>query len=165
LLVNSLAEEEAFDGADDEEDGDGGEDEYDDEDKEDDEDDDYENVEIGRLPAHAAARRGRGRAAPPARHSLQRPAAPAAAEVDCLVADFAQAGLDSPSFNFQARYPHVLIPTPALASGRRTVVWVLADPYCGPGQVLCGGICRWDALCLQYAYPQAVCQLKRTCFS
>ncbi len=72
---------------------------------------------MGHLPTHAAARRGRGCAAPPARRSPQRPAAPAAAEVDRLAADFARAGLDSPSFNFQARYPHVLIPTPAFASG------------------------------------------------
>ncbi len=128
MLVNSLVEEEAFDGADDEEDGDGGKDEYDNEDEEDDEDDGYKNVEMGRLPAHAAARCGRGHAAPPARHSPQRPAAPAAAEVDCLAANFARAGLDFPLFNFQARYPHVLIPTPALASGRRTVVGYWLTP-------------------------------------
>ncbi len=89
MLAISLAEEEAFDGANDKEDGDGGKDEYDDEEEEDDEDDDYKNIEMGCLPAHAAARCGHGRAAPPARCSPQRPAAPAAAEVDCLAAIFA----------------------------------------------------------------------------
>ncbi len=89
MFVNSLAEEETFDGADDKENDDSGKDKYDNKDKEDDTDDNYKNIEMGRLPAHAAARRGRGRAAPPARPSLQRPAAPAAAEVDCLVANFA----------------------------------------------------------------------------
>ncbi len=128
MLVISLAEEEAFDGADDKEDGDGGEDEYDDKDKEDDKDDNYKNIEMGRLPTYAAARCGRGHAAPPARRSPQRPPAPAAAEVDRLVADFARAGLDSPSFIFQARYPHVLIPTPALASGQRIVVGYWLTP-------------------------------------
>jgi hypothetical protein len=128
LLINFLAEEEAFDGADNEEDGDGSKDEYNNEDKEDNKDDDYKNIEMGCLPAHAAARCGRGCAAPPARRSPQRPAAPAAAEVDCLVADFARAGLDSLSFNYQARYPHVLIPTPTLASGQRTVVGYWLTP-------------------------------------
>ncbi len=50
MLVNSLAEEEAFDGANDKEDGDGGKDEYDNKDEEDDKDGDYENVEMGLLP-------------------------------------------------------------------------------------------------------------------
>ncbi len=89
MLVNSLAEEETFDGANDKEDDDSDKVKYNNKDKEDNEDKDYKNIEMGRLPAHAAARHGRGRAAPPARRSPQRPTAPAAAEVDCLVANFA----------------------------------------------------------------------------
>ncbi len=89
MLVNSLAEEETFDGVDDKEDDDGGKDKYDDKDEEDDKDDDYKNIEMGCLSTHAAAHRGCGCAAPPARCSPQRPAAPATAEVDCLAANFA----------------------------------------------------------------------------
>jgi hypothetical protein len=89
LLVNSLAEEETFDGANDKEDDDGGKDKYDNKVEEDDKDEDYKNIEMGRLHAHAAACCGRGCAAPPARCSPQRPAAPATAEVDCLATNFA----------------------------------------------------------------------------
>ncbi len=40
-----------------------------------------------------------------------------AANVDQLAADFARAELDLFSFSFQARYPHIFIPTPPLTSG------------------------------------------------
>jgi hypothetical protein len=46
----------------------------------------------------------------------------AAADVDWLAADFACTELDLLSFYFQARYPHVFIPTPPLTSGRANVV-------------------------------------------
>ncbi len=40
------------------------------------------------------------------------PQAATAAAVDLLAADLAHAGLDSINFNFQARYPSILIPPP-----------------------------------------------------
>ncbi len=74
---------------------------------------------MGRIPA--AGRAGAAGRSACARHSPPRPAvapaAAAAANVDQLVADFACAELDLLSFNFQARYPRVFIPTPPLTSG------------------------------------------------
>ncbi len=99
----------------------------DDEDKYDDNDEDNKDNndnKMGRIPA--AGRAGAAGCAARARGSPPRPAvapaAAAAADGDQLAADFAHAELDLLSFNFQARYPHVFIPTPPLTSGRATVV-------------------------------------------
>jgi hypothetical protein len=85
--------------------------------------DDNDN-KMGQIPAASCA----GAAGPTAhaRRSPPRPAvapaAAAAANVDQLAANFARAELDLLSLNFQARYPHVFIPTPPLTSGRATEV-------------------------------------------
>jgi hypothetical protein len=79
---------------------------------------------MGQIPAAgcagAAGHAARARCSPP------RPAvalaAAAATNVDQHAANFARAELDLLSFNFQARYPHVFIPTPSLTSGRVSVV-------------------------------------------
>ena len=96
-------------------------DEQDDED-EGDEDEDEDN-EMSRVPPPAGRGRGRGRAAgraapaapPVVRRSPPRPAAAAAsapaADVEMLTDNLARANLSSPAFNFQARFPHVFIPT------------------------------------------------------
>jgi hypothetical protein len=111
LILNFLAEEGIgnanSNGGDDK-------DEDDDDDGDDDEDENDNDNEIGQIPA--AGRAGAAGQAAHARCSPPRPAvAPAAAEaanVDKLVANFAYAELDLLSSNFQARYPHVFIPTP-----------------------------------------------------
>jgi hypothetical protein len=98
----------------------------DNEDKDDDNDDDDNDKaednndnEMGRIPAAgragAASHAARARRSPP--RPAVAPAAAAAADVDQLAADFACADLDLLSFNFQARYPHVFIPTPPLTYG------------------------------------------------
>jgi hypothetical protein len=107
-----------------------------DDDEQDDEDEgDEDEDEMSRVPTPAGRGRGRGRAAgraapaapPVVRRSPPRPAAaaasaPAGADVEMLTDNLARANLSSPAFNFQARFPHVFIPTPSLASGRATVV-------------------------------------------
>ncbi len=131
LLLNFLAEEGIGDTNDNE--GDNEENHNDDEDDEDDnndndnnndEDEDNNDNKMGQIPA--AGRAGAAGSAAHARRSPPRPAvapaAAAAANVDQLAADFACTELDVFSFNFQARYPHVFIPTPPLTSGRATVV-------------------------------------------
>ena len=50
------------------------------------------------------------------------PVVAAAANVDQLADNLARVGLGTLVFNFQARYPHVFVRTPSLASGRATVV-------------------------------------------
>jgi hypothetical protein len=74
-------------------------------------------------PPAGACHAGR---APPARHSPTRPVAPAVAAaanvVDQLADDLSLIDLASLVFNFEARYPHVFIPTPSFASGQATVV-------------------------------------------
>ncbi len=89
----------------------------DDDNDDDDKDDDDNNNKMGRIPAAscASARAACARGSPPRPDVV--PAAAAAANVDQLAADFARAELDLLSFNFQARYPHVFIPTPPLTSG------------------------------------------------
>jgi hypothetical protein len=108
-----------------------------DDDKEDEDDD---NDKMGRRPAPPAGACRAGHA-PPARRSLTRPVAPAAAAaanvVNQLAGDLSRVDLASLVFNFEARYPHVFIPTPSLASGRATVVgyWLVPSVDCGPEQV------------------------------
>ncbi len=101
----------------------------DNEDKDNDNNDDNEDKDnndnkMGWIPtagrAGAAGRTAHARCSPP--RPAVAPAAAAAANVDQLAADFARAELDLLSFNFQARYPHVFIPTPPLTSERATVV-------------------------------------------
>ena len=93
-----------------------------------DEEDDNDN-EMGQIPA--AGRAGAAGRAParakcsptrPAVAPAPAPAAAAAADVDQLATFLAGVQLDSLSFNFQSRYPHIFIPTPSLSSGRATVV-------------------------------------------
>ena len=107
-----------------------------DDDEQDDKDEGGEDEdEMSRVPPPAGRGCGRGRAAgraapaapPVVRRSPPRPAAaaasaPAGADVEMLTDNLARANLSSPAFNFQARFPHVFIPTPSLASGRATVV-------------------------------------------
>ncbi len=120
LILNFLAEEgigNAYDNEGDVED-------EDDNNNDENEDKDDNNNKMGRIPAAgragAAGRAAHARCSPP-RPAIA-PAAAAAANVDQLAADFAHADLDLLSFNFQARYPHIFIPTPPLTSGRATVV-------------------------------------------
>jgi hypothetical protein len=103
--------------------------EGDDEDKDgnnddDDKDEDNNDNKMGRIPAAGCA--GAAGCAAHARCSPPRPAvvpaAAAASDVDQLAANFAHAEPDLLSFNFQARYPHVFIPTPPLTFGQATVV-------------------------------------------
>ena len=85
----------------------------------DDKDEDNENNKMGRRPTPPAGACCAGHA-PPSRCSPTRPVAPAAAaaaNVDQLADNLSHVDLGALVFNFQARYPHVLIPTPALASG------------------------------------------------
>jgi len=80
---------------------------------------------MSRKPAPPAAGRADRAPDPPARRSPPRPVAPvaaAAANVDQLADNLARVGLGALVFNFQARYPHVFVLTPSLASGRVTVV-------------------------------------------
>ncbi len=90
-----------------------------DDNKDDDKEEDDNDNKMGWIPA--AGRAGAAGRAAHARRSSPRPAvAPAAAaatNVDQFAADFARAELDLLSFNFQARYPQVFIPTPPLTSG------------------------------------------------
>jgi hypothetical protein len=120
LILNFLAKESIGNAKDNE----GDNNDKDNDDDDDNEDEDNNNHEMGRIPA--AGRAGAAGWAAHARCSPPRPAvAPAAAavaNVDQLAADFARAELDLLSFNFQARYPHIFIPTPPLTSGRATVV-------------------------------------------
>ncbi len=85
--------------------------------------DDNDN-KIGQIPsaghAGAASRAAYARCSPP-RPAVE-PAAAAAANVDQLAANFACTELNLLSFNFQARYPHIFIPTPPLTSGQANVV-------------------------------------------
>jgi hypothetical protein len=126
LILNFLAEEGIGNTNDNEGDNkDEDEDDNDDDDDNDnDEDKDNNNNNMGQIPA-AGCTGAAGHAAH-ARRSPPRPAvataAAAAANVDQLAADFACAELDSLSYNFQARYHHVFIPTPPLTSRRETVV-------------------------------------------
>jgi hypothetical protein len=90
------------------------------------EEEDDNNDKIGRRPAPPAGACRAGRA-PLARCSLTRPAvAPVAAAaanvVDQLADNLSCIDLASLLFNFEARYPHVFVPTPSLASGQATVV-------------------------------------------
>ena len=142
FILNFLLVEEGIDANDNEwddvKDGDNGEDDDDDDNdddngKDDNEDNDDEDEEkevedddndMGRTPSAAGRAAGAaGRAPAPAKRSPKKPptaAAPtvaAPANVDQLAADFARAELDLLSFYFQARYPHVFIPTPPLTSG------------------------------------------------
>jgi hypothetical protein len=119
LILNFLAEEGIGDASNNK-----GDDEDEDEDDNNDDDDydeneDNNNNEMSQIPA--AGRAGAAGHTAHARRSPPRPAvAPAAAaatNVDQLAADFARAELDLLSFYFQARYPHVFIPTPPLTSG------------------------------------------------
>ena len=94
-----------------------------------DKDKDKEEVEddgnnMVRTPSAAGCAAAVGRAPAPAKRISPKkppdaaaPAVAAPANVDQLTADFACAGLDSLSFNFQARYPHIFVPTPPLTSG------------------------------------------------
>ena len=80
---------------------------------------------MSHTPAYSAAGRAGCAPAPPARHSPTRPVAPAmaaAANVDQLADNLPHVDLGTLVFNFQARYPHVFVPTPTYASGQVTVV-------------------------------------------
>ncbi len=125
LILNFLAEEGIGDANDnkgddkDEEDDDGDKDGNNGNDNnDDDEDEDNNDIKMGQIPAAdragAAGRVAHARCSPPRPAVV--PAAAAAANVDQLAANFACAELDFLSFNFQARYPHVFIPTPPLTS-------------------------------------------------
>ncbi len=85
-----------------------------------DEDEDDNNNKMGRRPAPPAGACHAGHA-PHAKCSPTRPVAPAAAAaanvVDQLVDNVSRVDLASLIFNFEARYPHVFVPTPSLASG------------------------------------------------
>ncbi len=120
LILNFLAEEGIGDANDNEGDN---EDEVDNDNNDDKDEDDNDN-KMGWIPAAghagAAGHAAHARFFPP--RPAVAPAAAAAANVDQLAANFARAELDLLSFNFQARYPHVFIPTPPLTSGRATVV-------------------------------------------
>ncbi len=122
LILNFLAEKgigDANDNKGDNEDKDDNDDNDDDDDDNDNKDEDDNDNEMGQIPA--ASRAGAAGCAAHARCSPPRPAvvpaAAAATNVDQLAADFARTELDSLSFNFQARYPHVFIPTPPPTSG------------------------------------------------
>ncbi len=121
LILNFLAEEgigDANDNKGDDEDKDYDDDDNDDDDDDDDDDDnkdeDNNKNEMGQIPAAiragAVGRAAHARSSPP--RPAVAPAAAAAANVDQLAANFARAELDLLSFNFQARYPHIFIPTP-----------------------------------------------------
>jgi hypothetical protein len=119
LTLNFLAEEGIGDANNNE-----GDNKDEDSNKDNNEDKDNNNNKMGRIPAAgcagAAGRTAHARRSPP--RPAVAPAAAAATNVDQLAADFARAELDSLSFNFQARYPHIFILTPPLTSGRATVV-------------------------------------------
>jgi hypothetical protein len=124
LILNLLAEEgigNANDNEGEDEDKNG---DNDDDDDDDNKDEDDNNNKMGQIPAAghpgAAGRAAHARCSPP--RPAVAPAAAAAANVDQLVANFAHAELDLLSFNFQARYPYVFIPTPPLTSGQATVI-------------------------------------------
>ncbi len=97
-----------------------GEENIEDDHDDDDEDKDDDDNKMGRRPAPPAGACRAGRA-PPARCSPTRPVAPVAAAadnvVDQLADDLSRIDLVSLVFNFEARYPHVFVPTPSLASG------------------------------------------------
>jgi hypothetical protein len=90
-----------------------------------DKDEDDNNDEMGRRPAPPAGACHAGRA-PPARRFPTRPVvqatAAAANVVGQLADDLSRVDLTSLIFNFEARYPHVFVPTPSLASGQATVI-------------------------------------------
>ncbi len=115
LILNFLAEE-GIVNADNNEGGDKDEDDNDDDDNK---DEDKNDNKMGQIPAagHAGATgcAAHARCSPP--RPAVAPAAAAATDVDQLAADFSRAELDSLSFNFQARYPHIFIPTLPLTSG------------------------------------------------
>ena len=84
-----------------------------------------DNNEMGRKPAATADGCARRVPAPPARHSPARPVVPAVATManaDQTDNDACAELLESLVFNFQARYPHVFVPTSSLVSGQATVV-------------------------------------------
>ncbi len=91
----------------------------------DDEDEDNDNEEMGHRPAPPAGA-CHADSAPPARCFPTRSVAPAMAAaanvVDQLADDLSCVDLASLVFNFEARYPHVFVPTPSLASGQETVI-------------------------------------------
>jgi hypothetical protein len=110
------------------------EDNRDDDDKDKDDNDD----KMGHRPAPPARACHAGRA-PPARRFPTRPVAPAVAAaanvVDQLADDLSHVNLASLVFNFKARYPHIFVPTPSLASGQATVIGYWLVPFCGPEKV------------------------------
>ncbi len=122
LILNFLAEEGIGDANDNERDDE--EEDKDDNKDNDNKDKDNNNNDMGQIPAAdctgAVGHAAHARRSPP--RPAVAPAAAAAANVDQLAANFACAELDLLRFNFQARYPHVFIPTPPLTSGRATVV-------------------------------------------
>jgi hypothetical protein len=89
------------------------------------EDEDVDDDKMGHRPAPPAGACHAGHA-PPARCSPTRPVAHAAVAaanfVDQLADDLSRVGLASFVFNFEARYPHVFVPTSSLTSGQATVV-------------------------------------------
>jgi hypothetical protein len=131
LILNFLAEEGIGNANNNEEDN---KDEDNDNNDDDNEDKDDKDNKMGQIPAAgpagAAGRAAHARCSPP------RPAvAPAAAAAVNVDQDFACTELDLLSFNFQAGYPCVFIPTPPLTSGQATVWLVLACPFHGLDQV------------------------------
>ncbi len=112
LILNFLAEEGIGNASDNK--GNDKDEDNDDDDNDNDKDEDNNDNKMGQIPA--AGHAGAAGCAAHARRSPPRPAVvPAAAAVanaHQLAANFARAELDLLSFNFQARYPHVFIPTP-----------------------------------------------------
>jgi hypothetical protein len=94
-------------------------------DDDEDKDEDDNDNEMGRRSAPPAGACHAG-CAPPARCFPTRPVAPAGAAaanvVDQLADNMSRIDLASLVFKFEARYPHVFVPTPSLASGQATVI-------------------------------------------
>ena len=107
--------------------------EEDDEEEDDDEDGDEEDMSRRTAPAATAGRKAAtptkaasSRSPPkkpkPASTSTKVATNATVGDVEQLAADFARAEVKALTFNFEARYPHIFIPTPPLSSGRASVV-------------------------------------------
>jgi hypothetical protein len=73
-------------------------------------------------PTKAASNRSPPKKPKPASTSTKVATNATVGAVEQLAADFARAEVKALTFNFEARYPHIFIPTPPLSSGRASVV-------------------------------------------
>ncbi len=115
-------------------------------DDEEDKDNNDDNDKLGPAPP-AVGCAGRSHV-PPARGSPTRPVAPAAATaanvLDQRADDLSCIDLASLVFNFEARYPHVFVLTPLLASGQATVVGYWLVPSVDQNRFSVAVFSHWD---------------------